>query len=386
MVRMFFSLPPVKNRCLTRHRHSPLNCGAPETCSSSWTFIWWSWYLASSWPRVCSAQLHGKRRRGGGVRGWHYGKHWSTCQYYWNNALGIAFAEGVSGRSVTIDVSVQMPISGFWLWASFVAFRFHDFASYSIRTGSVPADLFVWRTEPENEVLLATAVMFRRHLPELGMSHSRAGLSVTVPSNWPGRCPLFGTRYPGRGLALVLPGVTHLAARKTFCAEVPLKGVQAIRRSKSVFGTRVNWASKSRSHPLVPWPCSLLFINCSTQPLVGESRDNFKTGPQTPSIRCRHPLKCKDDLQPQNIDEPRSHVRVLLLVTAPPLRRNHQRPASSGAALLPSNMRQSDRRFGPSLWRIFGRSPYTSREIKRVQSRLLLWKHAFEHVFHAPEL
>jgi len=29
----------------------------------------------------CSAHLHGKRRTGGGVRGWHYCERWNTCQY-----------------------------------------------------------------------------------------------------------------------------------------------------------------------------------------------------------------------------------------------------------------------------------------------------------------
>ena len=154
----------------------------------------------------------------------------------------------------------------------------------------------------------------------------------------------------------MLPGVTHLAARTAFCFEAPLKGVEAIRRSKSVFGSLVNWASKSRSYPLVPWPYSLEFINCSMQLPVEESRDDCKTGPQTPSMRCRHPLECKDRPQPQHIDEPRSHLIVVRFPTATPLRRNHLRLTSGGAALLPSS-----RAGGDSCEASASRLPATSR-------------------------
>jgi len=42
-----------------------------------------------------------------------------------------------------------------------------------------------------------------------------------------------------------------------------------------------------------------------------------------------------------------------------------------------TNMRQSDRRSRPSLWSVFGRSAYTSRDIERVLRLLLLSKHVF---------
>jgi len=99
-----------------------------------------------------------------------------------------------------------------------------------------------------------------------------------------------------------------LATRTAFCVEAPMKGIEAIRRSNSVFDILVNWASKSRSHPLVPWPYSSELINCSMQLPVEESRDSFKTGPQTPSRRCRHPLECKDRPQPQHILKSRAVI------------------------------------------------------------------------------